>query len=171
MAMVKNWKMSKLDDVENVKSMSILERGLLGLPVTDEEIAEEYDVPEGVVGTFSKDKPERKSRAKYNSKKHLDERTREIDDVLISKALKGDMRAIELHTKLTDRLTDRVDVKVGLSKEDFVRQQIEAQRELIGRNYRIRSADGENLGNEQSERPLLPDGTCVDTESEHGSKS
>ena len=163
--------MSKLDDIEKVKAMSILERGLNDLPVTDEEIAEEYDVPEVVVDTFSKDKPDRKSRAKYSSKKNLESRTKEVDEALMKKALAGDVRAIELFCKLQGRMTDKMELKVGISQEDFVRQQILAQRELGNRGYRIKRADGEALGDEQSECALLSERTCVDTEQEHGSES
>lgn len=167
----------KLSEVKALLRITPLQREMDGLPVTLDEISERYKVPVSVLMELGKrslpvkvaDKRDKDIR--YNSKKYLANRMKEIDDALIKEALSGKMTAIVEYNKLLGRVVEKSEVKVGaITREEIIRRNLQAERDLKELGYRVKRADGQVLENESSESALLSDGVCSDTEQEHGAE-
>ncbi len=90
----------------------------------------------------------------YNSEKYLNGRTRVVDEALIKACDRGSGVALTTFYKLNKRLVEQQEIKVGITADERIRRELEAEREL--KQWEQGGVGGQGTSEVSEEPPLLP---------------
>jgi len=99
---------------------------------------------------------------KYDSEKALEKKLKAIDDSLMERSMAGNTNALKIYYQRLGLLTEKTEVKIGLSADEIARRNLDARRELEGQGY-VRGEEGQGVEKVQDESSLLHDQLCLDS--------
>lgn len=119
----------------------------LGIPIV-KAIMEKTLSSEPVVKKTRK----KRSDSKYDSEEGLRSRTEDVDLALLAACKDGNAQALKLYFQLTNRLIEKQEINVGLTADERIRRELQAEREI--REWERRMA-GQGTEEVPKEPPLL----------------
>lgn len=167
---------AKMAEGFRILQLDELERSRQGLPVSTREIASFLGVTFSTVTHWRQNLPsylESLEKRKGEKKKILaimeqlspqDEpmdwlrkRTQDANEALLKSVQKGSPASIRTFYQLLGLLSDKVEVKIGLSADEIARRHLGARQELREQGYVVTGEGGEGVGEVSDEPALLPD--------------
>ncbi len=166
--------MEKIDKVKELLKISPIERGMMDEPVSLEEISLKYNIPISIVEELNKgdivkeekvvevdeekdeeveeeDKELPKVRGinkgeKYDAKRHIKRNLPQVTKALLKKAIAGNVNAATLAYKIMGLITEKNEIKIEApTREEIMRRNLEAERDLRKLGFRVKRADGQVL--------------------------